>query len=165
MIAVAACNNFGKKSAFSDFGNAVWCTFPSNNGRPSQTPGIWTTDRSGLVGYNPGKIDQGDAAGNYTNSFGGTSSACPGAAGVAALILSRNPNLRWYQVREIIKQACDRIDPVAGNYDTNGHSPLYGYGRLNARKPAELGGQLNRRPLPSLQQCRMYQLRTSRHQH
>lgn len=139
VIAVAACNDFGTKSAFSDFGNAVWCAFPSNNGEPSQTPGIWTTDRSGLLGYNQGIPSQGDAAGNYTNSFGGTSSACPGAAGVAALILSRNPNLRWDQVRGIIKQACDRIDPDEGNYDANGHSPLYGYGRLNAQKAAELG--------------------------
>lgn len=139
VIAVAACNDFGTKSAYSDFGNAVWCAFPSNNGEPSQTPGIWTTDRSGLLGYNQGNPSQGDVAGNYTNSFGGTSSACPGAAGVAALILSRNPNLRWDQVREIIKQACDRIDPVAGNYDVSGHSPLYGYGRLNAQKAAELG--------------------------
>jgi len=36
----------------------------------------------------------GDPAGNYTNRFGGTSSACPGAAGIVALILSVNPELR-----------------------------------------------------------------------
>jgi subtilisin family serine protease len=138
VIAVAACNDFGKKSAYSDFGNAVWCAFPSNNGEPSQTTGIWTTDRSGQVGYNPGNSRQGDAAGNYTNSFGGTSSACPGAAGVAALIIARNPNLRWDQVRDIIKQSCDRIDPEGGNYNANGHSPFYGYGRINARKAVEL---------------------------
>ena len=138
VIAVAACNDLDKKSAYSDFGNAVWCAFPSNNGSPSQTPGIWTTDRSGLLGYNLGNSNQGDAAGNYTNSFGGTSSACPGAAGVAALILARNPNLRWDQVREIIKQSCDRIDPTGGNYNANGHSPLYGYGRINALKAVQL---------------------------
>ena len=138
VIAVAACNDFGKRSAYSDFGNAVWCAFPSNNGEPSQTTGIWTTDRSGQVGYNPGNSRQGDAAGNYTNSFGGTSSACPGAAGVAALIIARNPNLRWDQVRDIIKQSCDRIDPEGGNYDANGRSPFYGYGRINARKAVEL---------------------------
>jgi subtilisin family serine protease len=138
VIAVAACNDFGKRSAYSDFGKAVWCAFPSNNGEPSQTTGIWTTDRSGQVGYNPGNSRQGDAAGNYTNSFGGTSSACPGAAGVAALIIARNPDLRWDQVRDIIKQSCDRIDPEGGNYDANGRSPFYGYGRINARKAVEL---------------------------
>lgn len=138
VIAVAACNDSSVKSAYSDFGNAVWCAFPSNDGRPSKTPGIWTTDRSGRVGYNPGNANQGDAAGNYTNSFGGTSSACPGAAGVAALIIARNPNLRWDQVRDIIKQSCDRIDQQGGNYDASGRSPFYGYGRINARKAVEL---------------------------
>ena len=151
MIAVAACNDLGKKSAFSDFGNAVWCAFPSNNGSPSQTPGIWTTDRSGLLGYNSGNSNQGDAGGNYTNSFGGTSSACPGAAGVAALVLARNPNLRWDQVREIIKQSCDRIDPTNGNYDTNGHSPLYGYGRINALKAVQLAMPAQESPVTIFQ--------------
>jgi subtilisin-like proprotein convertase family protein len=138
VIAVAACNDRGKKSAYSDFGQAVWCAFPSNNYYPSLTRGIWTTDRMGKEGYNIGDTRQGDAAGNYTNSFGGTSSACPGAAGVAALVLGRNPNLRWEQVKDILRQACDRIDTAGGQYDASGHSPFYGYGRLNARRAVEL---------------------------
>jgi subtilisin family serine protease len=138
VTAVAACNDKGKKAAYSDFGGAVWCAFPSNHGNPSLTPGIWTTDRTGSVGYNSGSALKGDAAGNFTNSFGGTSSACPGAAGVAALIIARNPSLRWDQVRDIIKQSCDKIDPAGGNYDANGRSPIYGYGRMNAKKAVEL---------------------------
>ncbi|WP_445633192.1 Peptidase S8 [Nostoc sp. DSM 114161] len=138
VIAVAACNDYGTRSAYSDFGKAIWCAFPSNNGDASQTPGIWTTDRSGTVGYNSGKVSLGDTGGNYTNEFGGTSSACPGAAGVVALIIARNPNLRWDEVRDIIKRSCDRIDPVGGKYDANGRSPFYGYGRINALKAVEL---------------------------
>jgi len=138
VIAVAACNDVGKKSPYSDYGKAVWCAFPSNNYFPSKTPGIWTTDRSGPVGYNPGSASQGDAKGDYTNSFGGTSSAAPGVAGVAALILSRNPNLRWDEVKDIIKRCCDKINPAGGNYDANGHGPFYGYGRVNAKKAVEL---------------------------
>ncbi len=138
VIAVAACNDFGTRSAFSDFGQAVWCAFPSNNGDRSQTSGIWTTDRTGLVGYNSGNLSLGDAPGNYTNEFGGTSSACPGAAGVAALIIASNPNLRWDEVRDIIKRSCDRIDQAGGKYDANGRSPFYGYGRINALKAVEL---------------------------
>jgi subtilisin family serine protease len=135
VMAIAACNDRGKRSAYSDFGNAVWCAFPSNDVvAPRATPGIWTTDNSGTPGYNPGQTSRGDAAGNYTNSFGGTSSAAPGAAGVAALILSRNPNLRWDEVREIMKSSCDRIDTAGGGYDANGHSAKYGYGRLNAAR-------------------------------
>lgn len=152
VIAVAACNDKNQRSAYSDFGKAVWCSFPSSDGRPSLTPGIWTTDRSGRAGYNSGTALQGDVAGNYTNSFGGTSSACPGAAGVVALVLGRNPNLRWDQVREILRQACDRIDSANGNYDATGRSPLYGYGRLNARKAVELAAP------PQPNPARVYQV-------
>jgi subtilisin family serine protease len=142
VIAVAACNDASKRSAYSDKGEAVWCAFPSNDGVPSKTPGIWTTDRSGAPGYNPGQVSRGDEAGNYTNSFGGTSSAAPGAAGVAALVLARNSSLRWDQVKDILKRCCDRIDKADGDYDSNGHSPFYGYGRLNAKKAVELAGAI-----------------------
>jgi subtilisin family serine protease len=138
VIAVAACNDVGTRSAYSDFGKAIWCAFPSSNGEPSLTPGIWTTDRSGKLGYNSGLAGKGDVAGNYTNSFGGTSSSAPGAAGVAALILARNPELRWDQVREVMRNSADKIDPIGGNYDANGWSEWYGYGRLNAKRAVEL---------------------------
>ena len=145
VIAVAACNDRGSRSVYSDFGSAVWCAFPSNDmghapfnhARPL-TPGIWTVDRVGPHGYNSGSVADGDAAGNYTNSFGGTSSACPGAAGVAALVLSVNPALKWSEVKDLFRRACDRIDPQGGGYDENGHSPKYGYGRLNARTAVDL---------------------------
>jgi len=138
VTAVAACNDQGRKSAYSDFGGAVWCAFPSNHGFPSLTPGIWTTDRSGTPGRNPGNVLRGDAAGHFTNNFGGTSSSCPGVAGVAALVLSRNPNLRWDEVKDILKRSCDRIDVAGGQYDAAGHSPFYGFGRVNAKKAVEL---------------------------
>ena len=134
VIAVGACNDRGKKSAYSDFGDPVWCSFPSSDPEGQVTPGIWTTDNSGTSGYNSGDTNQGDSEGNYTNSFGGTSSACPGAAGVAALVLARNPALRWDEVKDILKKSCDKIDTANGKYDQNGHSKWYGYGRLNAHK-------------------------------
>lgn len=134
VIAVSACNDRGKKSAYSDFGDCVWCAFPSDHGYRSLTPGIWTTDRSGPVGYNEGSEDLGDETGDYTNDFGGTSSAAPGVAGVAALVLARNPNLHWTEVRDILRRCCDRIDVKRGKYNSDGRSRLYGYGRVNAAK-------------------------------
>jgi subtilisin family serine protease len=146
VIAVAACNDRGKRSIYSDFGNAVWCAFPSSDLEGSTlvpnptplTPGIWTTDRTGNPGYNQGTLTGGDVTGNYTNSFGGTSSSCPGAAGVAALVLAVNPNLRWQQVKDIFRRACDKIDPSGGLYDANGWSKFYGNGRLNAQTAVTL---------------------------
>jgi subtilisin family serine protease len=132
VIAVAACNDVGEKSAYSDVGDAIWCSFPSSHGLPSRTPGIWTTDRRGHEGYNPGEITLGDPAGDYTNSFGGTSSACPGVAGVVALVLAVDPGLRWDEVKDLLRRSCDRIGDGPGEYDQHGHSRNYGYGRVNA---------------------------------
>ena len=138
VIAVAACNDVGKRSGYSDFGAATWCAFPSDDLFIGKTPGIWTTDRSGPRGYNSGKATLGDTAGHYTSRFGGTSSATPGAAGVAALVLARNPTLRGDEVRDILRRCCDRIDPSGGQYDATGRSTSYGFGRLNARRAVEL---------------------------
>ncbi len=145
VMAVAACSDRGRRSVYSDMGRAVWCSFPSSDaGWPEQghpeplTPGIYTTDRMSRLGYNAGTSTDGDVAGNYTNSFGGTSSACPGAAGVAALVLSVNPSLRWNEVKEVMRQACQKIDPQAGEYDLGGHSRLYGHGRLDAQQAVAL---------------------------
>ncbi len=149
VIAVAACNDRGRRSIYSDYGNAIWCCFPSNDFYWPQlqqpkplTPGIWTADISGGAGSNRGGVMKSNAdeddSGNYTSSFGGTSSACPGAAGVAALILSVNPNLTREHVKDIMKNACDKIDASFGNYNALGHSPFYGYGKLNAAKAVQL---------------------------
>lgn len=162
VIAVAACNDAGVRSVYSDTGQALWCAFPSSDNelaavpplpdpppmggvwdvphpRPL-TPGIWTTDWSGAQGYNRGGgTDAGDDRGHYTNRFGGTSSAAPGVAGVAALVLALNSGLRYDEVKDILKLSCDRIDQDDGQYDpVTGHSPLYGYGRVNAARAVGL---------------------------
>jgi subtilisin family serine protease len=145
VIAVAACNDTSKRSVYSDFGTAVWCAFPSSDfghgAHPDPiTTGIWTTDRRGSSGYNPGQSSAGgaDAPGDFCEDFGGTSSACPGVAGVAALVLSANANLRWNEVKDILKRSCAPIDPAGGQYDSQGHSKFYGYGRVDALAAVKL---------------------------
>lgn len=171
VMAIAACNDSGKRTVYSDYGQAIWCAFPSDDSghapfdHPAPlSPGIWTTDRRGTAGYNDGFVTGADAAGHYTHSFGGTSSACPGAAGVAALVLSVNPDLKWQHVRSILRRCCDKIDPQEGQYDERGHSPFYGFGRLNAAKAVQLAQPEPRNnviilrtfntPLPDLQTMR-----------
>jgi hypothetical protein len=145
VLAVAACNDRGKKSVYSDYGKCIWMCFPSNDFKAINfkhpaplTTGIWTTDRLGTKGHSRSRNFA-----DYTDSFGGTSSACPGAAGVCALILSANPGLTWVDVKDILRLTADKIDPVKGKYDENGHSIYYGYGRVNAAKAVELAKKLN----------------------
>lgn len=144
VIAVAASNDSDKRSVYSDYGQSVWCCFPSGDfGHPPfnhpypKTPGIWTTDRSGEYGYSNGSDNHSgngyaDILGNYTATFGGTSSACPGVAGVVALMLSVNPALTADEVKQLLRFSTRRIDDNGQTYDSQGHSPFYGYGKVDA---------------------------------
>ncbi len=135
VIAVAACNDSGKRSVYSDFGDSVWVSFPSGDfaWKPFKhlaptSQGLRTTDRQAGVGYNET---------NYTDKFGGTSGACPGMAGVVALILGANPSLTPSQVKDVIRQSCTKIDKEEGEYQPSGHSVWYGYGRIDAAMAVE----------------------------
>lgn len=149
VIAVAACNDTAKRSVYSDYGNAIWACFPSNDfgftpfnhPKPLST-GLRTTDRLGPEGYNPG---------SYTNTFGGTSGACPGLAGIVGLMLSVNPGLRGSAVKDLIRMACVKIDLENGNYDTHGHSPWYGYGRIDAGRAVQQALPPQTAELPGLE--------------
>lgn len=78
-----------------------------------------------------------DSVGDYTNSLAGTSFAAPIVSGLVGLILSANPNLTYKQVDQILKDTADKIDSSFGNYDNQGHSNTYGFGRINAFKAVQ----------------------------
>lgn len=144
VIAVAACNDTGRRSVYSDFGEAVWVCFPSGDFgyKPFKHPapisqGLRTTDRLSLEGYDPS---------DYTNSFGGTSGACPGAAGTVALMLSVNPNLTQSEVKDLLRISCQRIDTAGGEYDSKKHSVWYGYGRVDAGLAIKNAMEANAKP-------------------
>lgn len=61
----------------------------------------------------------------YTSTFVGTSAACPQASGVAALMLSVNPNLTAKQVEDILFRTATDMGP-------KGRDDNYGYGLVNA---------------------------------
>lgn len=79
---------------------------------------IPTTDRQGVNGYNPPDGEFENAPEdyedqNYHSLFHGTSAATPHVAGVAALVLSVNPQLTAVQVNNIIEQTAQKT----GGYD------------------------------------------------
>ena len=134
VIAVGASTEHDTKAPYSNFGDELSFCAPSSGNATLGERAVLTTDRSGAAGYNPdtqpgAPPDVSDT--NYTAEFGGTSSAAPLAAGVAALMLSVNPALRWIDIRDILRQTADKIGALP--YDAHGRNGLYGFGRLNAR--------------------------------
>ncbi len=136
-IAVAASTSGEVRASYSNFGVGIDVCAPSSGG-PAPTAGIVSCDlvtQGNLAGHTGGSMD-------YTDSFGGTSAATPLTAGVAALMLSINPNLTWVEVREILRQTAVEIDfanvdPVGQWVDTDmdgvaDYSQWYGYGRIDA---------------------------------
>ncbi len=135
-----------------------WAGFPADN----STENIYTSDIQAARGYNPQpagtssvpepNVDANSVANfpDYTGLFGGTSSACPLAAGVCALMLSLNADLTAAQIKYILEATADKIGtgqarqdspnataPAAqqANYQPNsGHDSRYGFGRVNAER-------------------------------
>jgi subtilisin family serine protease len=101
---------------------------------------IRTSDIMGSCGY---------TSGNYITSFNGTSSACPHAAGVAALVISANPNLTADQVQKILELTAE--DEVGrASEDKPGWDKYMGWGRLNARAAVELAQTIDAPSLTSV---------------
>jgi len=118
VIAVGASTDADRRADYSAYGPGLELLAPSSGGWND----IVATDLTGTDGYGPG---------DYVSEFGGTSAACPLAAGVAALMLSVDPTMTAADVRGLLRESSDKIGGVP--YDGNGWNQLYGYGRLNAQ--------------------------------
>jgi uncharacterized protein YdiU (UPF0061 family) len=64
------------------------------------------------------------AGGDYTDSFGGTSSAAPLVSGVVALMLEANPDLTWRDVQHVLVNSARRNDPSDADWRQNGSGLL-----------------------------------------
>lgn len=127
-------NNDIMRPTYADWGLPLDVTAASDGGLYK----ICTTDRTGSDGYNTNASPAGDYCNaNDGTGFGGTSSASPLAAGIAALVYSRHPDAYALQIRKLLEQSTDRfpLHSAGLDYDPDtGWSPLVGYGALNAFK-------------------------------
>ena len=150
IIAVGAMSPCGERKNPSSCDKEDWWGSCYGNELDVMAPGVListtdisTIDYEGREGYNPHSplnppiIPDFDNT-DYTNSFGGTSSACPHVAGVAALILSVNPDLTAKQVADIIEQTAQKVGGY--NYQNTYTRPNgtwnneMGYGLVDAYK-------------------------------
>jgi len=139
--AIGAVTAAGTRSSYSEVGANLIACAPSNGGAD---PGIATTDRTGVDGYNQSLAlePKNFTDRNYTNDFGGTSSASPLAAGVIALMLEANPNLGWRDVKEILLRSGRKVSSTDTDWisRTGGkpalplikHNHKYGGGMVDA---------------------------------
>lgn len=112
---VAAINVVGGHPSWSNTGTGLDLSAPGVS--------IWTTDRSSTAGIDPG---------DYTLASG-TSLAAPYCAGIAALLLARNPELSASQVDTLLRTTARNLG--AAGYDTT-----FGHGLVRARAALDLAG-------------------------
>lgn len=130
-IAITASTDQAKLAWYSNVGPEASVCAPSNGG----VRGIFTSDVSiPERGFNIGVAASGGKDGLQTNDFGGTSSATPLVAGIAALMLSVDPTLSRQAIRETLQNTAEKI---GSGYKANGHSNKFGFGRVNAGKAVQ----------------------------
>jgi hypothetical protein len=127
-MAVSATNEWDQRKSKTSLDGETWWGSSFGPEVDIAAPGvhIYTSDIMGAAGY---------GGGNYVPNFNGTSSATPHVAGLMALILSVDPDLRSWEVEDIIKYTADDLGP-------GGRDPEFGFGRINCRRALEAAARI-----------------------
>ena len=141
-IVVAALGSDGRHASYSSYGANVFVTAPSNSFSSWDLFSISTTDRSTLrQGYTYDRSDPEPylaavATGDYTSTFGGTSSSAPLVSGVMALGVEANPSMGVRMAKHLLARTSVQVDPDHPGWQTNAagysFSDDYGFGLVNA---------------------------------
>jgi hypothetical protein len=120
------CDTRWVKNACNYYPDNTWgsCYGPNLDiSAPAQQ--IYSADYEGNAGY---------VAGDYDDTFTGTSASVPCASGTAALLLAQDNTLDPWQIQEILQNSADKVGGYNYNYNSQkpGHSLELGYGRINA---------------------------------
>ncbi len=126
LIIVGATSAWDTHIDYSNWGMELGISAPSLSSYP--VIGIATTHIPGA----------GRLAGDWTDTFSGTSAATPFITGAMGFIFSLNPELTLEAAVDILYASADRINPETGFWDESGFSPKFGHGRLNLHKAARL---------------------------
>lgn len=117
LIVVAAVESNDVRASYSNFGDSVDIAAPTT---------LLTTD---MVGGGYGSYGGDDA---MVDGFNGTSASTPVVSGVVALMMEANPRISATQIRNALCATATRIDVANAGYDSEGWSPYYGCGRIDA---------------------------------
>lgn len=136
LMHVAALASNARRSHYSNYGEGIMLCAPTNNVHEYQrmtVQGLGVTTTTG-------------SSGGVTSSFGGTSSATPLTAGVAALTISANPDLTALEVVTILKQTASKdVDPApyprtpSASFNTNTEWDVSPVAPFNAPAFADVG--------------------------
>ncbi|MHC4627269.1 MAG: S8 family peptidase, partial [Planctomycetota bacterium] len=118
VIAVGATDDHDRRLSFSNYGPGLDIVAPAGD-----AVNLWvmTTDITGIEGY---------LTTDYTG-FSHTSGACPIVAGVAALILSVEPELTSEEVRHFLTRSAKDLGDA-------GRDDYYGWGRVDAQAALDM---------------------------
>ncbi len=125
-VVVSAAGNDGLFDATTD--NPLFLKVSATDS--TDTLASWSNTGNNVDVAAPGVTIATTMSGGGYGYGTGTSFSSPIVAGVAALVLSVNPNLTPGQVTAIIETTADDLGPV-------GWDPQYGYGRVNASRAVQ----------------------------
>ncbi|MGQ0765937.1 MAG: S8 family serine peptidase [Gemmatimonadota bacterium] len=138
VITVSAVNRFGAPTNYAPQGNAIDIVAPSAHDGETCVGEVVTLDLTGGAGCNPQAPQDAGLDADYTSTFAGTSAAAPQVSAAAALLISREPNLTYTQIRA-------RLSATArpwGSTNTYGSGLLNVGGAVQAGLPAPLSASI-----------------------